>query len=40
MDMNVVVTDSLLPNFIGSDEYIDTIFLLDDEIFVIDEAFF
>ncbi len=39
MGMNVVVIDSLLPNFVGNNEYIDTIFLLDNEIFVIDEAF-
>ncbi len=38
--MSMVVTDSLLPNFVGNDEHIDTIFLLDDEIFVVDEAFF
>ncbi len=35
----MVVMDGLLPNFIGNDEYIDAIFLLDDEIFVVDEAF-
>ncbi len=40
MDMNVVVIGGLLPNFIDNDEYIDVIFLLDDEIFVVDEAFF
>ncbi len=40
MDMNVVVTGGLLPNFVGNDEYIDIVFLLDDEIFVVDEAFF
>ncbi len=39
MGMNVVVMDSLLPNFVGNSECIDTIFLLDDEIFVVDEAF-
>ncbi len=37
--MNMVVMDNLLPNFVGNDEYIDAIFLLDDEIFVIDEVF-
>ncbi len=37
--MNIVVIDGLLPNFVGNDEYIDAIFLLDDEIFVVDEAF-
>ncbi len=35
----MVVMDSLLPNFVGNDECIDMIFLLDDEIFVIDEVF-
>ncbi len=39
MDISVVVTDSLLPNFVGNSECIDTIFLLGDEIFVVDEAF-
>ncbi len=39
IDMSVVVTDDLLPNFVGNNEYIDTIFLLDNEIFVVDEAF-
>ncbi len=39
MDMSVVVAGSLLPNFVGSGEHIDTIFLLNDEIFVVDEAF-
>ncbi len=39
MDMNVVVIGDLLPNFVGNDEYIDAIFLLDDEIFIVDEAF-
>ncbi len=39
IDMNMVVMDSLLPNFVGNDECIDMIFLLDDEIFVIDEVF-
>ncbi len=39
MDMNMVVIGSLLPNFVGNGEYIDAIFLLDDEIFVVDEAF-
>ncbi len=37
--MSVVVTDGLLPNFIGNGEHTDAIFLLDDEIFVVDEAF-
>ncbi len=40
MDMNIIVIDSLLPNFIDNDEYIDVIFLLDNEIFVVDEVFF
>ncbi len=40
IDMSMVAMDSLLPNFVGNDEYIDAIFLLDDEIFVVDEAFF
>ncbi len=31
--------NDLLPNFVDNDEYIDTIFLLGDEIFVVDEAF-
>ncbi len=39
MDMNVVTMGGLLPNFVDNDEHIDTIFLLDDEIFVVDEAF-
>ncbi len=39
MDMSVVVTDDLLPNFVGNDKHTDTIFLLNDEIFVVDEAF-
>ncbi len=39
IDMNVVVTDNLLPNFVGNGECTDTIFLLNDEIFVVDEAF-
>ncbi len=26
MDMSMVVIDGLLPNFVGNDEYIDTIF--------------
>ncbi len=39
MDMNMVVIDNLLPNFIDNDEHIDTIFLLDNKIFVVDEAF-
>ncbi len=37
--MNMIVMDDLLPNFVSSDEYIDAIFLLGDEIFVINEAF-
>ncbi len=37
--MNVIIMGDLLSNFVGNDEYIDAIFLLDDEIFVIDEAF-
>ncbi len=37
--MSMVVIGGLLPNFVGNNEYIDAIFLLDDEIFVIDEAF-
>ncbi len=37
--MSVVVTGGLLPNFVGSGEHIDAIFLLGDEIFVVDEAF-
>ncbi len=40
IDMSMVVMNGLLPNFVGSGECIDAIFLLDDEIFVIDEAFF
>ncbi len=40
MDMNMVVIGGLLPNFVGNNECIDVIFLLDDEIFVVDEAFF
>ncbi len=40
MDMNMVVMGDLLPNFVGNGEYIDVIFLLDDEIFVVDEVFF
>ncbi len=40
IDMNVVITGNLLPNFVGNGEHTDTIFLLDDEIFVVDEAFF
>ncbi len=39
MDINVVITGNLLPNFVGNDEHIDAIFLLDNEIFVIDKAF-
>ncbi len=39
IDMNVVVMDNLLSNFVGNGEYVDTIFLLDDEIFVVDEIF-
>ncbi len=39
MGMNMVVMGGLLPNFVGNDECIDAIFLLDDEIFVVDEAF-
>ncbi len=39
MDMNVIAMDSLLPNFVGNDECIDAIFLLDDEILVVDKAF-
>ncbi len=39
MDMNVVATGDLLPNFVGNDEHTDAIFLLGDEIFVVDEAF-
>ncbi len=39
MDMNMVVIGSLLPNFVSSGECIDMIFLLDDEIFVVDEVF-
>ncbi len=39
IDMNMVVIDDLLPNFVGNGEYIDIIFLLDDEIFVVDEVF-
>ncbi len=35
----MVVIGSLLPNFVGNDECIDVIFLLGDEIFVVDEAF-
>ncbi len=40
IDMNVVVIDNLLPNFVSNGEYIDAIFLLGDEIFVVNEAFF
>ncbi len=40
IDMNMIVIDGLLSNFVGNDECIDTIFLLSDEIFVIDEVFF
>ncbi len=39
IDMNMVVIDSLLPNFVGNDEYIDAIFLLGDEIFIVDKTF-
>ncbi len=39
MNMNMVVMDDLLPNFVDNNEYIDAIFLLDDEIFVVDKAF-
>ncbi len=38
MDMSMVIIDSLLPNFVDSNECIDAIFLLDDEVFVV-EAF-
>ncbi len=37
--MSMIVIGGLLPNFVGNGERIDVIFLLDDEIFVIDEAF-
>ncbi len=37
--MSMVVIGDLLPNFVGNNEYIDAIFLLGDEIFVVDEAF-
>ncbi len=40
IDMNMVVIGGLLPNFVGSGECIDTIFLLGDEIFVVDEVCF
>ncbi len=39
IDINMVVIDDLLPNFVGNDEYTDTIFLLGDKIFVVDETF-
>ncbi len=39
IDMSVVVMGGLLPNFVGNDECTDAIFLLGDEIFVVDEAF-
>ncbi len=39
MGMNMIATDGLLPNFVSSNEHIDAIFLLGDEIFVVDEAF-
>ncbi len=39
IDMNVIVMDDLLSKFVGSNECIDAIFLLGDEIFVVDEAF-
>ncbi len=39
IDMYVVITGNLLPNFVGNSERIDAIFLLDDEIFVVDEVF-
>ncbi len=39
MDMSMVVIGGLLPNFVGNGEYIDTIFLLGDEIFIVDKAF-
>ncbi len=37
--MSVVVTGGLLPNFVSNSERTDAIFLLGDEIFVVDEAF-
>ncbi len=40
IDMNMIIIGNLLPNFVSNDEYINTIFLLDDKIFVINEAFF
>ncbi len=39
MDMSVVVIGGLLLNFVSNGKYIDAIFLLGDEIFVIDKAF-
>ncbi len=39
INMNVVVTGGLLPNFVGNDECIDATFLLDNKIFVVDEVF-
>ncbi len=39
MGMSMVATGGLLSNFVGNNEHIDTIFLLDNEIFVVDEAF-
>ncbi len=37
--MNIVITGGLLPNFVDNNEHIDMIFLLNDEIFVVDEIF-
>ncbi len=39
IDMNVIVINNLLPNFVGNNEHIDAIFLLGDKIFVVDEVF-
>ncbi len=39
IDMNIVIIDNLLPNFVDNDEYTDTIFLLGNEIFVVDKTF-
>ncbi len=39
IDMNMIATNDLLSNFVSNNECINAIFLLDDEIFVIDEAF-
>ncbi len=35
----MVAIGGLLPNFVGNSKYIDTIFLLGNEIFVVDKAF-